>query len=492
MTRTTGMVCSVALWCVAQAPLAGPAVGNGLAHIQVYSADGLPLNVVESGNPSGEPLLLLHGFSQSYLSWLKQLDDPRLQTRFRIVAMDLRGHGGSGKPWASESYAGHKVWADDIQAVIQQLKLERPWIVGWSFGGYVAMDFVREYGEAATRGVLLVGSHGGLLPRPAGEPAALVGDLQKSIDASLQFMNFMAAKPLPDEVIARGRYAYVMMPDYARRAMKAKRLDNTDLIDKLTLPMRFILGAADPSVPLAQVRERLASKPSIDLRVYDGVGHSAFIEAPDRFNQDLIQFTELAGDVGSIKVPAAVRRYLRAVNDGDVEGAVAAFASDGKMHLQRGEIARGQAAIREIERFHEIARPDLAPQNLQVRQVGKTIVVGYSRSFERSAVFAAMGLPRVATEAEESAFVVENDRLLLARQPAFTPACQHAMGAAMAAVSGWLAGQSDTLRSVLLANGVPQMNATTLAQWLTALEEWRATSGWSQNEELAKRCANGE
>ncbi|HPF26732.1 MAG: alpha/beta hydrolase [Steroidobacteraceae bacterium] len=292
LRRSVALGCGAALWWVAQTALASSIAETALVHHEVLSIDGVPLNVVESGNPNGEPLLLLHGFSQSYLSWLGQLGDPTLQARFRIVAMDLRGHGGSGKPWASVFYAGHKVWADDIHAVIQQLELERPWIVGWSFGGYVAMDFVREYGEAATRGVLLVGSHGGLLPRPAGEPAALVGDLQKSIDASLQFMNFMAAKPLSDEVIARGRYAYVMMPDYARRAMKAKRLDNTDLIDKLNLPMRFILGSADQSVPVAQVRARVASKPSIDLRVYEGVGHSAFIEAPDRFNQDLIQFTE--------------------------------------------------------------------------------------------------------------------------------------------------------------------------------------------------------
>ncbi len=266
-----------------------------LVHHQLSAPGGLPINVVETGNRTGEPLLLLHGFSQSYLSWQRQLEDPELQARFRIVAMDLRGHGGSGKPWDGDAYAGHEPWARDVHAVIQQLQLGRPWIVGWSFGGYVAVDFVREYGAAATRGIVLAGSHGGLLPRPAAAPPELTGDLQTLIDNSRQFMSVMAAKPLPDDVVERGRYSYVMMPDYVRRAMQGKRLDNTDVAASLEVPMLFILGAEDPSVPRAQVREQLLTKPARELCVFEGVGHSAFVEAPERFNRALIRFTESAG-----------------------------------------------------------------------------------------------------------------------------------------------------------------------------------------------------
>jgi pimeloyl-ACP methyl ester carboxylesterase len=84
---------------------------------EVNAADGTPLNVVETGNVDAPALLLLHGFSQSYLSFHPQLHDPDLTERFRVVAFDLRGHGGSGKPWLREAYAGHRPWADDVHRV---------------------------------------------------------------------------------------------------------------------------------------------------------------------------------------------------------------------------------------------------------------------------------------------------------------------------------------------------------------------------------------
>jgi alpha-beta hydrolase superfamily lysophospholipase len=90
-------------------------------HVEVPGHGGVPLNVVEAGDPAGEPVLLLHGFSQSYLSWKLQLDDPVLRARFRLIAIDLRGHGGSGKPWDPAAYAGHLPWAEDIRRVLDAL-----------------------------------------------------------------------------------------------------------------------------------------------------------------------------------------------------------------------------------------------------------------------------------------------------------------------------------------------------------------------------------
>ncbi len=116
----------------------------------VSGSAGTPLNVVQAGLDSGPGILLLHGFSQSALSWQAQLNDPQLQQAFHLVAVDLRGHGNSAKPWRAEDYSS-ETWAGDVAAVLAATGLDKPVIVAWSFGGLVAMHYVRAVGSAACR-----------------------------------------------------------------------------------------------------------------------------------------------------------------------------------------------------------------------------------------------------------------------------------------------------------------------------------------------------
>ena len=272
---------------VLQVAVADP---QSLRFHEVNAADGTPLNVVETGNVDAPALLLLHGFSQSYLSFNPQLHDPDLTERFRVVAFDLRGHGGSGKPWLREAYAGHRPWADDVHRVIETLKLDKPVIVGWSFGGYVAMDYVREYGATAVAGLVLTGSHGGLITRPDGPRARYEWDLDASIRNAREFMKLMSAKPVSDDTFDRGTYAHVMMHAYVRNAMIDKRLDNTDMLTSLSVRTLVILGDQDASLPTRPIQGILEVNRNITIKTLSGVGHSAFIEDTVAFNRELAQF----------------------------------------------------------------------------------------------------------------------------------------------------------------------------------------------------------
>jgi non-heme chloroperoxidase len=470
-------------------PADARAVPGGLTFHLVRSADGLPLNVVEAGNPAGPPLLFLHGFSQSYLSWLGQLGDSQLRRRFRLVALDLRGHGASGKPWEPSAYAGHEPWARDVRSVVEALGLERPWLVGWSFGGFVALDYVREFGEAAVAGVVLTGSQAGLVSFPTGS-APVDGDLEAAIRNAREFMQLMAASPLPADAVERGVFSHVMLPSYARAAMAGKRLDNTDLRARLTLPMLVILGEEDPSVPVETVRPALSGRANIDVRVYPAVGHSAFLEARERFNADLAAF--VAGQpaaANATAIPPVVLQYLEAVNAGDVEAAVSAFAADGEMRLLQGRVAQGHAAIGEIERFHAIARPHMQPDGLRARIVDDAVVVAFDRNVETSRVFDAMGLRRVTTRGLEEAFVVRDGLIAVAHQPEFEPACVRAMTAALRDASAWLDRTADARSALLLPGGTVRMDETTVALWIDALQDWRAATGWAPAPKDAQRCA---
>src|SRR3977135_3466081 len=79
-----------------------------------------------------------------------------LRIAFRLVAFDLRGHGMSEAPEAREHYSEPQPWADDIAAIIDQVGLNHPGLVGWSYGGFVICDYVRACGQDDIAGINFV------------------------------------------------------------------------------------------------------------------------------------------------------------------------------------------------------------------------------------------------------------------------------------------------------------------------------------------------
>ena len=102
-----------------------------LKNHKIVGGGGVRLHAVEAGNPGGRPIVFIHGFSQCGMAWSRQMHSELADT-FRLVALDLRGHGLSDKPLAG--YADSKMWADDIHAVIRALDLDHPVLCGWSYG----------------------------------------------------------------------------------------------------------------------------------------------------------------------------------------------------------------------------------------------------------------------------------------------------------------------------------------------------------------------
>ena len=100
-------------------------------------------------NPNGPSIVFIHGFSQSNLSWMRQTNSD-LTKDFHIVTYDLRGHGNSDKPLEAARYRDGKVWADEVQAVIDAAGLKRPVLVGWSYAGRVMSDYVTTAALAAS------------------------------------------------------------------------------------------------------------------------------------------------------------------------------------------------------------------------------------------------------------------------------------------------------------------------------------------------------
>ena len=288
-------------------PAASPAAAmpataaSGLRFQVIEGSGGVPLNVVTAGDKSKPPILLVHGIGQSYVSWENQLKPP-VTDQFYVVAFDLRGHGNSGKPWGKENYADYRKYAEDVQAVIKGTGIDRPLLVGWSYGTLVVADYLRVYGAGELRGVELVGAYGGFTPPPPPAPAAvaeqfaktramqLSNNLEENIAAAKGGIRFLTAHEMTPAYWERAVQLSLMLPGYARRYMFERSTANQDLIPKITVPLLLNVGSKDVSTPEAQGRELAAKVPGARVSVYPESGHSPFAEEPERFNRELVEF----------------------------------------------------------------------------------------------------------------------------------------------------------------------------------------------------------
>ena len=268
-----------------------------MKHDTVTGGGGLKLHVAEAGNPAGRPILFIHGFSQCRLAWRKQTES-ELAREFRLIAMDIRGHGSSEKP--PGVYGESKLWADDVHAVIETLGLHRPVLSGWSYGGVIMSDYIDRYGEDDIAGTNWVGA----VPR-LGTPlvqdrlisdeflAAAVGSFSEEVSesvAALQKLVRLCVHEAPSpEDFCFFLGCSTLVPPHVRQGMMSRDVDNDPVVRKMRKPMLLSYGDADDIVPtMSRHVAGLASHAR--LSIYPGVGHAPFWEAPERFNRELHEF----------------------------------------------------------------------------------------------------------------------------------------------------------------------------------------------------------
>ena len=269
----------------------------------VAGGGGLQLHVREWGPADRPPILFIHGWSQNHLCWDKQYESA-LRDEFRLVAYDLRGHGMSQAPLGPEHYTDAKLWADDLAAIIDQLGLDRPVLVGWSYGAFVICDYVREYGQdriAAidfVEGAVKLGEAAfgtligpGFLDHFAG---ATADDLPVNIAAMRSFVRTCIVKPVPDDDLETAVCWNVMVPAAIRAHLAAREIDCDDVLGTLEVPVLVTHGRADSVVLPAMAEHVLAACPTAEASWYDGVGHVPHLEEPERFNHELAELTRRA------------------------------------------------------------------------------------------------------------------------------------------------------------------------------------------------------
>jgi non-heme chloroperoxidase len=269
------------------------------AHTQITGGGGVRLHVVEAGNPTGRPILFVHGFSQSWLSWRRQMFSD-LANDYRLVALDLRGHGQSDKP--REGYADRLLWADDMAAVMRALHLEQPVLCGWSYGPIVILDYIRQYGEDNVAGLSFVdgltklGSDDALSvlsPELLGlVPGLFATETDESVRSltSLLRMCFVR-EPTPEDLYLMLGYN-LNVPPHVRRALFSRSLDNDDLLPRIRKPVQVVHGAEDAVVKPSTVDQHKAGIAHAQVQLMPGAGHAPFWDDAATFNRHLRAFCE--------------------------------------------------------------------------------------------------------------------------------------------------------------------------------------------------------
>jgi non-heme chloroperoxidase len=294
------LVCVVATAAPRQTPAStvDKAPPLALAATSIAGGGGLRLTVYEGGKAAGSPIVFIHGFTGSYLSWERQLFGP-LAAEFRLLAYDLRGHGASDKPLDPSKYTDGTLWADDLNAVIRTKQLERPVLVGWSYGGYVFSDYLRRYGDKEIGGVVFVGAS---TKNGTAEAAGyltdevlalfehvLSTDLLKSLDGTRALVS-MFGNRVRGRLRERAYGTAMMVSPAVRAAMFDRVLDNDDVLTGILVPTLVIHGEADRIVRVSAATHTVATVPGAKLLVYGGVGHAVQFDARERFGRDLSEF----------------------------------------------------------------------------------------------------------------------------------------------------------------------------------------------------------
>ncbi|MFC4359456.1 alpha/beta fold hydrolase [Halobium salinum] len=260
---------------------------------------GVELHVAETGNPDGRPVLFLHGYSQSHRSWTPQFDSG-LADEFRLVAPDHRGHGRSEKP--REGYDRSDLWAADVRAILDALDLDDVVLVGWSYAGLVALDYLDAHGTDRVAGVNLVGAiskmgteaatallgsaYVDLLPRLGSD------DAEESVAALVDFLRLCVHGDLSDE----DRYAMlgynVVVPPHVRRSLRNRTVDHDDTLADLDVPVLFTHGEHDAVVDVEAAEGNAERTPDARLSTFPDAGHTPFWDNPGRYNRELRAFVE--------------------------------------------------------------------------------------------------------------------------------------------------------------------------------------------------------
>jgi non-heme chloroperoxidase len=273
------------------APAASTLTSNAsdsLRFADVHLPTGPRLRFAEQGD-SARPLILLHGYSDSWFSYSRVLRG--LARNYRAYALDLRGHGDSDRP--ATGYAMRDMAADVI-AFMDAKGIARATVVGHSMGSFVAQQVAARWPERLAR-LVLIGS--GTTPRNIlgiAELASAVSSLRDPVPSEFarEFQLSTIYRPVPAEFLDEAVAVSLKLPARVwREAMTGMLATGPEArLGGSRVPTLILWGDRDAVFERSEQDALLAAVPSAVLKVYPETGHALHWERPEEFIRDLEGF----------------------------------------------------------------------------------------------------------------------------------------------------------------------------------------------------------
>jgi pimeloyl-ACP methyl ester carboxylesterase len=252
---------------------------------------GLEMEYIEQGDRSGVPVVMLHGFTDSWRSFQPVLQ--HLPPSIRAFSLTQRGHGETERPPSDYHPA---FFVTDVIGFMDALEIERAVVVGHCMGGVIAERVAIAY-PGRVLALAMLATPASIAANPLMQDFwSQVAQLGDPIDASFarEFQESTLAQPVPQARIDMMVDESLKVPARVWRAVLSGlfQIENAPYRRRLTVPTLLVWGDRDALVPGSDVDAIRGGIPHSELLVYAGGGHALHWETPARVARDLVGFID--------------------------------------------------------------------------------------------------------------------------------------------------------------------------------------------------------
>lgn len=243
---------------------------------------------IDSGEGE-ETLLFIHGFCGSREYWQKVL--PKLKEEYRVIALDLRGHGASDSNAASFSIED---LAGDVALFLEEQNIEKVYLFGHSLGGYITLAFAEKFPDKL-KGFSLI--HSTAFPDDEAGKEGRMSSVEKIETAGMPiFIDGLIPKLFADqndphiELVKNIGYQTKETGAIGSLHAMRNREDKNYVLKDTELPVLLVAGDKDKVIPPAKTFSVKAKH--IKEVVLEGCGHMGMLEDPDQLAKEIGRFVE--------------------------------------------------------------------------------------------------------------------------------------------------------------------------------------------------------
>ncbi len=257
--------------------------------------NGIQISYVEEGSPEALPIIFIHGFPFSKAMWTGQLD--ALKNSYRAIAYDVRGHG---KSEAGADDFSIDLFAVDLLAFMDGLKVPKAVVCGLSMGGYILLNAIQKQPDRFAGLILTDTQCGADTPEGVEKRVKTIAFIQKNgleIYAEESLKNLFAPASFQsrkEEVKFIHQQILSTPSEVVCRTLKAlaNRKESCSALPKIKIPVRVIVGKEDKITPPQVAQKLVDAIPHSTLTIIENAGHLTNLEAPAGFNNQVLKFLE--------------------------------------------------------------------------------------------------------------------------------------------------------------------------------------------------------